>query len=191
MAQHPRSSSSELYTSGLESLLFLESQHEELHPLMVSLATSEKLKTYLAELPPIIRRQRRRLELLLRSAPGETCGEPPARNRLEEDLEDLRLVRGAAARDAELISASTWIAGLKLEQYAATRNRAITLGDVEAARHLQRSLNAVGGSNLRLLALAHRSNYPATRRTLGEAIADVSGLIGFSAPAFAAESAWN
>lgn len=189
-AKKQRPSSRELYTSGLESLLYLECQHAELHPLMTSLASSPKLKAYLADLPPIIKRQRRRLELLLRSAPDSSCA-PPTRNRLEEDLKDLRMIRGAAARDAELIAASAWIAGLKLEQYADTRNRAMRLGNVEAARHLQRSLNAVGGSNLRLLRLAHRSNYPAARRSLGDTIADVSDLIGFSAPTFAAESAWS
>lgn len=152
----------ELYASGLESLLSLELQHEKLIPRMVSLAECERLSAYFADLPPMIARQRRRLELLLRSHPDYHDTPTPVRNGLEEELLDLQLMRNPDDRDAELVKASTWITGLQVDQYVATRDAAMQLGDFEAARHLQRSLNAVAAARLRLTRIAQRIRHLAS-----------------------------
>jgi len=149
-------SPAEFYVSGLESLLSLEMQHEKLIAKMVSLADCERLREFFEDLPPMIARQRRRLELLLRSIPERPDTPAPARNGLEEDLLDLQLMRNPDDRDAELVKASAWITGLQVDQYVATRDAAMQLGDFEAARHLQRSLNAVAASRLRLMRIAQR-----------------------------------
>lgn len=153
----------ELYTGGLESLLSLELQHEGLIPTMVSLAECSRLRSFFEDLPPMIRRQRRRLELLLRSVPDVSDGPAPTRNGLQEQLLDLRLMQDPEDRDAELVKASDWIAGLQIDQYVATRDWAMQLGDFESARHLQRSLNAVGASRLRLLRISQRIRHLASQ----------------------------
>jgi len=153
---HDRAAALERYIGGLESLLDLEIQHETLVPTMSAFAGCERLRGFFEDLPPMITRQRRRLELLLRTITERTEVPAPARNGLEEDLLELQLTHDPDDRDTELVKAAAWIIGLQLEQYAATRDVAMRLGDFEAARHLQRSLNTAGALSLRLFRIAQR-----------------------------------
>src|SRR5690606_25467788 len=124
-----RISVSELYRGGLESLLSLEIEHENFIPMMISLANSERLRSFFDDLPPMVRRQRRRLELLLRSTADEFRAPPASRDGLHEDLLDLQLMQDPEDRDAELVKAAGWIASLQIDQYVATRDWAMQLGD--------------------------------------------------------------
>lgn len=153
---HERASVLERYMSGLESLLSLEIQTEALIPTMAAYAGCHRLRRFFDDLPPMITRQRRRLELLLRTFPDWTSPAPPTRNGLEEDLRELGSTYDPADRDAELVKSAAWIIGLQVEQYAATRDLAMRLGDFEAARHLQRSLNTAGALSLRLFRISQR-----------------------------------
>lgn len=176
MATQERVSVGELYTGGLESLLSLEIEHESLIPMMVSLADSERLRTFFDDLPPMVRRQRRRLELLLRGTPDGLRAPPSPRDGLHEDLLDLQLMQDPEDRDSELVKASAWIASLQIDQYVATRDWAMQLGDFEAARHLQRSLNAVGAARLRLQRISQRIRYVASGGPLMEDVGDFARL---------------
>ncbi|MFW6090009.1 MAG: DUF892 family protein [Gemmatimonadota bacterium] len=151
-----RTSARERYLGGLESLLALEIQTDALVPTMAAYAGCERLRRFFDELPPMIRRQRRRLELLLNAFPERTDARTASRNGLEEDLREIGGTHDRADRDAELINAAAWIFGLQIEQYGATRDLAMRLGDFEAARHLQRSLNAAGALSLRLFRISRR-----------------------------------
>lgn len=153
-----RTSARERYLGGLESLLSLERQTEALIPTMAAHAGCERLRRFFDDLPPMIRRQRRRLELLLRAFPERTDTDTisTTRNGLEEDLWELGGTRDPADRDTELINSAAWIIGLQIEQYGATRDLAMRLGDFEAARHLQRSLNTAGALSLRLFRISRR-----------------------------------
>lgn len=149
-----RISALERYRRGLESLLSLETQTEALIPTMAAHAGCERLRRYFNELPPMIGRQRRRLELLLNAFSERTDAHTTTRNGL--DLRDLSSTHDPADRDAELINSAAWIIGLQIEQYGATRDLAIQLGDFEAARHLQRSLHTAGALSLRLFRISRR-----------------------------------
>lgn len=151
-----RISARERYRGGLESLLSLELQTEALIPTMAAYAGCDRLRRFFDDLPPMIRRQRRRLELLLNAFPERTDTHTTARNGLEENLCELRSTHDPADRDVELINSAAWIIGLQIEQYAATRGLAMRLGDHEAARHLQRSLNTAGALSLRLFRISRR-----------------------------------
>jgi len=151
-----RTSIFERYTSGLESLLALEIQTGTLVPTMTAYAGSERLRRFFEDLPPMLWRQRRRLELLLKTIPERTDPTPALRSGLEDDLRDIGGAQDPADRDSELVNAFAWIIGLEIEQYAATRDVAMRLGDFEAAKHLQRSLNTVGALSLRLFRIARR-----------------------------------
>lgn len=150
-----RASARERYRGGLESLLSLELQTEVLVPTMAAYAGSELLRRFFDDLPPMIGRQRRRLELLLKAFPERTATRT-TRNGLEEDLRELGSTRDPVDRDAELINSAAWIIGLQIEQYGATQDLAMRLGDHEAARHLQRSLNTAGALSLRLFRISRR-----------------------------------
>ncbi|HSM08959.1 MAG TPA: DUF892 family protein [Gemmatimonadota bacterium] len=152
-----RASARERYRSGLESLLALELQTEALIPTMAAYAGCDRLRRFFDDLPPMIRRQRRRLELLLNAFPERTdTPTVAARPGLEEELREIGSTPNPAERDTELITSAAWIIGLQIEQYGATRDLAIGLGDFEAARHLQRSLNTVGALSLRLFRVSRR-----------------------------------
>lgn len=153
-----RTSTREIYRGGLESLLALELQTEALIPTMATYAGCERLRRFFDDLPPMIRRQRRRLELLLNAVAERTDTDirPTTRNGLEEDLRELGGTHDPADRDTELINSAAWIIGLQMEQYGATRDLAMRLGDFEAARHLQRSLNTAGALSLRLFRISRR-----------------------------------
>lgn len=145
------------YRGGLESLLSLELQTEALIPTMAAYAGCERLRRFFDDLPPMIRRQRRRLELLLNAFPERTATTADAgRNGLEEDLREIRSTHNPEDRDTELINSAAWIIGMQIEQYGATRDLAMRLGDYEAARHLQRSLNTAGALSLRLFRISRR-----------------------------------
>lgn len=151
-----RISARERYRGGLESLLALELQTEVLIPTMSAYAGCERLRRFFDDLPPMVRRQRRRLELLLNAFSEQTDTHTTTRNGLEEDLRDLSSTHDPADRDVELINSAAWIIGLQIEQYGATRDLAMRLGDFEAARHLQRSLNTAGALSLRLFRISRR-----------------------------------
>lgn len=153
---HERASVLERYLSGLESLHSLETQTEDLIPTMAAYAGCERLRRFFDDLPPMITRQRRRLELLLRTFPERMDTARPKRNGLEEDLLELGRTHDPADRDTELIKSAAWIIGLQVEQYSVTRDLAMRLGDFEAARHLQRSLNTAGALSLRLFRISRR-----------------------------------
>ena len=171
-----RASILERYLGGLESLLSLEIQTEGLISTMAAYAGCEPLRRFFDDLPPMITRQRRRLELLLRAFPEWTDTAPPSRNGLEEDLRELGNTHEAADRDAELISAAAWIIGLQIEQYAVSRDLAMRLGDFEAARHLQRSLNTAGALSLRLFRISRRIRRVAFGFPLMEEVGDFDRL---------------
>lgn len=152
-----RASARERYRGGLESLLALELQTEALIPTMAAYAGCERLRRFFDDLPPMIRRQRRRLELLQNAFPERAdTATDAARTDLEEELREIRSTPNPADRDTELINSAAWIIGLQIEQYGATRDLAIGLGDFEAARHLQRSLNTAGALSLRLFRISRR-----------------------------------
>lgn len=147
----------ERYLGGLESLLSLEIQTEALIPTMAACAGCERLRRFFDELPPMITKHRRRLELLLKAFPERADTASPARNGLEEDLRELGNTSDPADRDGELIKFTAWIIGLQIEQYSATRDMAKMIGEFEAARHLQRSLNTAGALSLRLFRISRRT----------------------------------
>lgn len=152
-----RTSARERYRGGLVSLLALELQTEALIPTMAAYAGCERLCRFFDDLPPMIRRQRRRLELLLNAFPERTdTAAATTRNGLEDDVREIGATHDPSDRDTELINSAAWIIGLQIEQYAATRDLAMRLGDHEAARHLQRSLNTVGALSLRLFRISRR-----------------------------------
>lgn len=167
-----RTSVWERYKGGLESLLSLELQTEALIPTMAAYAGCERLRRFFDDVPPMIKRQRRRLELLLNAFPErtDTNTRPTTRNGLEEDLRELGGTHDPADRDTELINSAAWIIGLQIEQYRATRDLAMLLGDFEAARHLQRSLNTAGALSLRLFRISRRVR----RVTFGFSLMEVS-----------------
>lgn len=150
-----RASAVELYKRGLERLLALEIEQEALTPVIVSLAGCERLRHFFEDLPPLTRRQRHRLELLLRST-EHTDVPAKARNGLGDELLALRRSADPDERDTGLVDMVARVLGLQVEQYVATRDLAMLLGDFEAARHLQRSLHAAGAARLRLLRIAKR-----------------------------------
>jgi hypothetical protein len=158
---HERASVLERYVGGLESLLSLEIHTEALIPTMAAYAGSGRLRRFFDDLPPVITRQRRRLELLLKAFPQARETPRPTRNGLEEDLHELGNTQDPCDRDTELVKSAAWIIGLQLEQYAATRDLAMRLGDFEAARHLQRSLNSAGALSLRLYRISQRIRHVA------------------------------
>lgn len=165
-----RISAQERYIGGLESLLSLELQTEALIPTMAAYAGCERLRRFFDDLPPMIRRQRRRLELLLNAFSEQTDTHTMTRNGLEEDLRELGSTHDPDDRDTELINSAAWIIGLQIEQYGATRDLAIGLGDFEAARHLQRSLNTAGALSLRLFRISRRIRHV----TIGFPLMEVS-----------------
>jgi hypothetical protein len=135
---------------------------------MMSLGSCRRLREYLEDRSVPVQRQMRRLELLLRASADRqqprkrvrvrTLSETPTAmtTSLGHDLEQLRLVRDADERDAELVNASMWIANLKLEQYQATRSSAERIGLYEATGHLQRSLDAESSASERLMRISER-----------------------------------
>lgn len=162
-----RTSAFDWYVTGIEGLLGLETEHRRLLPNMMSLVSCDRLREYLEDRTVPVQRQMRRLELLLRAS----LDRQPARKRIQvrggetpagmttslaADLDQLRLVRDADERDAELVNASMWIANLKLEQYQATRSSAERIGLYEATGHLQRSLDAESAASERLLRISER-----------------------------------
>lgn len=166
-----RTSAWERYKGGLESLLSLELQTEALIPTMAAYAGCERLRRFFDDVPPMIRRQRRRLELMLNVFPERTdSAASTTRNGLEEDLREIGSTHDPADRDTELINAAAWIIGLQIEQYGASRDLAMQLGDFEAARHLQRSLNTAGALSLRLFRISRRIR----QVTFGFPLTDVS-----------------
>lgn len=155
MRQNGRGTMSRLrrYADGLSSLCDLENAHQAILPDLLRLVSDRRLREHLQSRCAPVRRQIRRLDLLIGALPSG--GQAP---RLTLSLPDeapvdpalVRRTRNIARRDLAILDLSAWLCEEKLRRYQSTRLTAGILGYYEAATHLLCSAQAEASAGERL-----------------------------------------
>lgn len=149
----PATSNFRRYADGLASLYGLERAHQALLPDLVRLASDRRLREHLESRCAPVRRQLRRLDLLIGALPsGGQAPRPPfdLPRAAPIGIEALRRRRDVRRRDEEILELSAWICAEKLKRYRATRIAAGRIGRYEAATHLLCSSEAEASAGERL-----------------------------------------
>jgi ferritin-like metal-binding protein YciE len=152
-----------LYVEELRDLHSAERQIIQALPKMIKAATSPDLKSGLQEHLEITKEQLARLdqifEKLGKKGTGKKCKGmegvlADGKEVLEEDMAD-------DVRDAAIISAAQHVEHYEMAGYGTVRTYAQLLGDKEAMKLLQQTLNEEGDADKKLTKLAERINVEA------------------------------
>jgi ferritin-like metal-binding protein YciE len=148
----------DLYIAELQDLFDAERQIVSALPGMATAATSSELRTALSDHLEETNIQLQRLELLLRrldvGEPGTPC--EAMRGLLAEGRRRIAATERGDVLDAALIGAAQRIEHYEIAAYGCARTYARTLGDADAARLLQQTLEEEGRADHRLSRIAER-----------------------------------
>jgi ferritin-like metal-binding protein YciE len=152
-----------LYVEELRDLHSAERQIIQALPKMIKAATSPDLKAGLQEHLDVTREQLARLdqifEKLGKKGTGKKCKGmegvlADGKEVLEEDMED-------DVRDAAIISAAQHVEHYEMAGYGTVRTYAGLLGETEAMKLLQQTLDEEGDADKQLTQLAEKINVEA------------------------------
>lgn len=152
-----------LYVEDLKDLYSAEKQILQALPRMVKKASNPQLKAgfeeHLRQTEEQVKRLDRIFEGLGKSSRGKKC--KGMEGLIEEGKEVLQEDMDEETRDAALIAAAQKVEHYEMAGYGTVRTYAQLLGETEAARLLQQTLDEEGATDKKLTALAERINVEA------------------------------
>jgi ferritin-like metal-binding protein YciE len=148
----------DLYIAELQDLFDAEGQIVSALPAMAKAATSTELREALTHHLEQTQVQLQRLELLLRQLNVRDSGQPceAVRGLIAEGRRRIAETERGDVLDAAIIGAAQRIEHYEIAAYGCARTYASTLGDGQAARLLQQTLEEEGDADHRLSRIAER-----------------------------------
>jgi ferritin-like metal-binding protein YciE len=152
-----------LYVDELKDLHSAERQIIQALPKMIKAASSPELKSALEEHLNVTREQLARLDQIFeglgKRATGKKC--KGMEGLLEEGKELLQEDAAPEVLDAGIISAAQRVEHYEMAGYGTVRTYAQLLGEKDAAKLLQRTLDEEGDADKKLTQIAERINVEA------------------------------
>ncbi len=159
----------DLYVDQLRDLYNAENQLVKALPKMAKASTSEELQTafsdHLEETKGHVERLEQIFEKLVDKSGGKTC--KAMKGLIEEGSEMMDEDAEPSIMDAGLIAAAQRVEHYEMAGYGCVRTFAKMLGDDEAARILQETLNEEGDADKKLTQLAQSVINPKARQHTG------------------------
>lgn len=153
----------ELFVEELRDLYHAENQIIKALPKMAKAASSPQLKSafeqHLTQTKGHVERLETVFEALGKSPKGKTC--KGMEGLLEEGEEMVKEDAEPAVKDAALISAAQRVEHYEMAGYGTVRTYAKLLGNKDAAKLLQETLDEEGETDKKLTALAEKINVQA------------------------------
>lgn len=148
----------DLYTAELHDLMYAETQFVAELPIMASRATSERLRRALEDHHAETQVQIERLRLLLKqlNEPARHAPSAAVAALIEDQRRRLDDTERGETLDAALIAAAQRIEHYEIASYGTARSYAESLGDYDAVRLLQQTLDEEGHTDHVLTRLAER-----------------------------------
>jgi ferritin-like metal-binding protein YciE len=155
-----------LFIDELKDLYSAENQITKALSKMVKAATSTELKkafeNHLKETEGQIERLVKICEMMGASPKGKTCN--GMKGVLEEGSEVLKEIEAGDLRDAALISAAQRVEHYEMAGYGTVRNYAELLGQSEAAKLLEKTLEEEKAADEKLTTISQKVNVSAQQR---------------------------
>lgn len=159
-----------LYIDELKDLYSAEKQILEALPTMAKKAANEELKQGFEQHLEQTRHQVERLDKIFQGLDerptGKTC--KGMQGLIKEGEEMIKEVSDPEVRDAGMISAAQRVEHYEMAGYGTVRTYAELLGEKEAARLLQQTLDEEGETDKKLTRIAERHVNPAAHEMAGE-----------------------